>query len=199
MEMLKDGKGRGYTAGINIHNRLLVDAVTRQEISFVSQEHGSAFAAYGKRDFVAADTDEAIFSMVYTGDTRLVIDRIIFSTNSAMATIEMYAEHTRTSGGTLRTPVNLNRSDGRTSETTVYIGISGSGGELTLDYEDDNEILDLKLTSNGLPTYTHDFHNSLVLGKNDNVAIVGKVSSIGDKIRASVFYFEEEHSIALSL
>ena len=191
MEIIKDGKGRGYTVEVNEHNQIKAYSTVQSNLAYVSENHQTAFMVYGKRDFVAANTDEAILFMTYTGSNSLVADRITLTTNSSLAKVEMYVDSTRNSGGTLRVPLNLNRGSGITSETTVYVGISGSGGELDITCNDDNEVFDLRLTSSGLPTYTFDFSGGLILEKNNTICLVGEVDSIGDKIRANVYYYEE--------
>ena len=194
MEFIKDGLGRGYVAGVNVHNQLAVNAITRNQISFVSNVHGSAYIAYGRRNFVAGNTGEALISFKYIGDTDLFIDQIVFATNSDVASIELYAEHTYISGGTSLTPVNLNRSSKISSNTTIYAGVSGSSGELTVDYVDEGpyEILDLRF---GNPrTFTFDFKGAYILRKNDNFLIMGKVENAGELIRASIYYYEEPNN-----
>ena len=191
MEIIKDGTGSGKVAKVDEHNRLNTFATTRSRISFVSQEHQSSFMVYAKRDFVAANTDEAILCFTYTGDTMCFIDSITFSTNSSSATIELYADHTTIGGGTQYTPINLNRSSSISSNVTAIIGVSGSDGELDISYNEEvDEFLDIRL-STGLPSFKYDFNDGFILGRGDSFAIIGKVGSVGDKIRAAVYYFEE--------
>ena len=194
MEIIKDGKGRGYTAKVDEHNRLNVYSTNRERISFVSEEHGAAFMVYAKRDFVAANTDESLLCFVYNGNTRCFIDKITFSTNSSAAKIEVYGDHIYNNGGTIRIPSNLNRGSSIASDVTAMIGVSGSNGELDITYSDGDEILDIRLGT-GQPTFTYDFNGGFILERNDDFAIVGSVANAGDKIRAAVYYFEEPNVV----
>lgn len=190
MEIIQDGIGRGYTAKVDLHNRLSVYSTQVPRISFVSQTHGTGFMIYGRRDISVADTRESLMHLKYTGDVYLFIDKITFSTDDNSSLFEVYGDGKYVNGGTLISPVNINRSSSISSDSTCYVGVSGSNGELSVTTEDADDVLDVRLSS-GMPTFTYNFDSSFILKKNTSIAIVGKSENIGAKLRASVFYFEE--------
>ena len=183
-DTIRDGKGRGYVAGVNDDNELLTSAKTKNVLAVVSARTGKAFTVYGKRNFLAADTNENIFYMKYTGTGQLHIQSITFSSNSSSAKIEVYVDPTSVSGGASITPLTMNRGSGETSETTCLTG----GSDLTMTTTAANEIFDVRLNKY---TYSEDFDGALILSNGDELGILGEVATIGDKIRVMVQYYED--------
>lgn len=187
MEILKDGTGKGYTVKIDSKNRLWTYSVNRSELAFQSEAIGKAFMVYAKRDFTAGGVNEAIMDFKYTGNDSCHIGKIIITTNSDIAKAELYVDSINPSGGLARIPINLNLASGRTSEATVLTGES----DLTATVLDANEILDVRMSKDGAPTVQIDFTGALILGKDNTFHILGEVTNAGDKIRVSVYYYEE--------
>lgn len=183
--MIKDGTGKGYFAKVDTANRLWVYSTNRAEIAFQSEYNQKAFLVYGKRNFTAAGTNQGILHLQYTGSGTLHIAKILVSTNSDICKAELYVGTTYTSGGTVIVPVNMNRVSNNSSEVTAY---NGAGSNLDFDYNDDNELWDVRLSKN---SFTYDFAGGLILGTNNSIGIFGEVASSGDKIRTSVYYYEE--------
>ena len=186
-DMIRDGTGRGYKAQVNSDNQLVTRSVNVSSIQFESEMKEKAFFAYGKRNFVAASANENIFYLSYTGDGKLHVEQMTFSTNSTAAKIELYFDATSVSGGESYTALNVNRASGQTSETTILHG----GADLTGTVDDANEFLDIRLNSTGTSTFTYDFRGGIILTKNQNLLVLGEVSTIADKIRTMIFFFEE--------
>lgn len=183
--MIKDGTGKGYFTKVDQNNRLWVYATIRDEIAFQSEYNQTAFLVYGKRDFTAADTNQGILHLTYNGSGTLHIGKIIISTSSDLCKAELYVGTTYASGGTVFAPINMNRISNKSSETTVYNGV---GNNLSFNYSSEHELWDVRLSKN---TFTYDFNGGLILGNGNSIGIFGEVASIGDKIRTSVYYYEE--------
>lgn len=183
--MIKDGSGKGYFAKVDRNNRLWTYSTQRKEIAFISEYNQSAYMVYGKRNFTNAGVDEGILHLLYNGSGSLHIDKITISTNSDICKVELYVGTTYVSGGTAVEAVNLNRASNGNSESTIYNGV---GDNLSFSYNDDNELMDIRLSKN---TFSFDFEGGLVLGSNNSIGIFGEVASAGDKIRSSVYFYEE--------
>lgn len=183
--MIKDGSGRGYFAKVDTNNRLWVYATTRSEIAFQSEYNQRAFLVYGKRNFTAANVDEGILQLTYTGSGSLHISKIIISTNSELCKAEIYVGTTYVSGGAAVVPVNMNRISNKSSEVIAYNGV---GSNLDISYSDEYELFDVRLSKD---SFEYDFAGGLVLGNGNSIGVIGEVASAGDKIRASVYYYEE--------
>ena len=97
----------------------------------------------------------------------------------------LYVGTTYASGGTVVVPLNMNRTSNKSSEVTAY---NGFGNNLDFDYVQINELWDIRLSKN---TFSYDFNGGLVLGNNNSIGILGEVANSGDKIRSSVYYYEE--------
>ena len=65
---IEDGKGSGMLAEVNDGNRLQTLSTTQNKLAYASEKTTKAFSAYGKRNFAAADTNENVFSLTYTGN-----------------------------------------------------------------------------------------------------------------------------------
>jgi len=183
-EQIRDGTGKGFLAEVDSDNRLTTRAVTQSELAFAAESMAKSFSVYGKRNFVAANTNENIFYMTYTGTGQLHIQSVTFSSNSSSAKVEMYFLATSVSGGTAVVPLNLNRGSAIVSEATCLNG----NADLTATTDGINEIFDVRLN---VSTFTQPFDGGIILRKNDNLLILGEVAVIGDKIRTMVFFYED--------
>ena len=66
-DTIRDGKGAGNLAQVNSDNQLTVLSTTIDRLNFVSEQTQKSFSIYGKRNFAAADTNEGILYITYTG------------------------------------------------------------------------------------------------------------------------------------
>lgn len=176
----------GTTAAVDTSRRLMTRSVAETEISNNSLEKNAAFTIYGKRNFLAANTDENILYVKYIGSKILKIASVTFSCNSADGKAEFYFDPVYTSGGdTLTTDVaisNQNRRSAKPLDVTAYHG----GTTLVMTVDPNKEVLDVRVAK---ATYTHTF-GGIVLGKNDAIGIIGSVGVIGERIRVMVECFE---------
>ncbi len=183
-DTIRDGKGNGKLAEVNLDNQLEVMATVHDRLAFISEVKKTAFSVYGRRNFAAQDTNENILSLLYTGTGDLHIHEIVFSTNSSSAKIEIYFDATSISGGTSIIPLNLNRGSAITSNTTCLNGASTLNGTVVSA----NEVLDIRLNN---ATFNLPLDGGIILTKNTNLFVLGEVAAIGDKIRVMVYYYEE--------
>ncbi len=186
MSVIEDGKGSGKKARVTNTNRLDVSARTEDRIFYASRDDETAFSVYGKRNFTAgSQTNENIISLTYTGNNKLYIKDIMFSSNSSDAKIEIYFDATSVSGGTSITPLNMNRGSAITSETTCLNGETTLTGTVT----NNNEMFDVRLSNS---SFLMDFRSAIILTKNMNIFILGSVANAADKIRVMIYYYENE-------
>lgn len=181
--MIKDGSGKGYLAMVDSENSIRASVNTVSRLSHVSNVSKRSFSIYGRRDFTAANTDEGILYFQYTGEHDFHIDRLLATGNGTNSKIELFVDSTYVSGGTEVTPVNLNRSSLRTLEATTYNGTTD-----LIVTKGSNEILDVRFAVN---TVDMNLRGGLILSKNKNIYILGEVASAGDKIRVSLFGYED--------
>ena len=114
----------------------------------------------------------------------LHIQKVVFSSNSSAAKVELYFDGTSISGGTSVIPLNMNRSSALASETTCLTGAT----TLNATEASANEMFDVRLNN---ASFEMDFDGGIVLKKNDNILILGEVATIGDKIRTMMYFYEE--------
>ena len=183
MSILEDGKGTGKKASVTTDNRLDVTAKTESRIYYESRDNESAFSVYGKRNFAAADTEENILYVKYTGNNDLHIKSILFSTNSELAKIEAFFAATSVSGGAEIIPLNMNRGSANESETECLHGGTTLNGTLS----DENEFFDVRISKG---SFLMDFNSALIIPKNKNIFFKGEVAAIDDRIRIMIYFFE---------
>ena len=184
MSIIEDGRGSGKKVGVTDNNRLNTTARTESRIYYAADRDEKAFSVYGKRNFVAgSQTNENICSLTYTGNDKLYIKNIMFSSDSPDAKVEVYFDATGISGGTSVIPLNLNRASATDSETTCLNGATDLTGTVT----DANEVFDVRLSNS---SFLMDFHSALILPKNSNIFILGSVQTIGEKIRTMIYFYE---------
>lgn len=191
MEILKDGIGRGYTAGIDSNNRILTFSTIRSSIGWISETKGTAFAACVATDSVQAGVERPIFYAKYTGDGSLHVDRLIYSTNTvdvSGSAFRLTANPTFVSGGTIQEPVNLNLSSGRSSFLELY---NNDANDLDITATTDKTILCARLSKEN-KTFILPLDGALILRKNQTFAVFGTAYSVGIETRVGLEFYEEE-------
>jgi hypothetical protein len=187
--ILKDGKGKGYSASVDADNRLRTKTTNQPQIAFHTDEKSRSYFLYGKRNISTANTNEGILYIKYTGITHLHIDRIIFSTNSSNAKFEIFVNVDNVSNGNVCEPVNMDLSSDNSISSTCLRGLSTSPPLSASGITDDNEFLDVRLS---IDTIEIPVAGALKLGKNDNIFIQGEAVGVGDKLRCNIQFWEEE-------
>ena len=180
---IEDGQGSGKLVAVDARNRIRTLATTENQISYISERTAQSYTIYGKRDFTAAQTDQDILHIQYTGETSLHISTVVFATNSTRAKVECFVGSSYTAGGTAVTPINLNQGSGNTLSATCYNGITpltASAGT--------KEVVDVRINAG---TVIMDFKDALILKKNNTFFMKGEVSASAEKIRVTVACFED--------
>ena len=191
--VIKDGTGAGYNAKVSVDNHLAVNAVSVEEVTHISSLDERAYHFHLERTLVAANTEENVGIITYTGDNKLQIWGISVSKedvaldSGAQAVFEVVSGAAYTSGGDAVTPINLNLGSPNQPDNVAYSGTT----TLVLDTSSEAEIFDVATEH----PFTIEFRGSLILTKGDSVAIKGKSKNIGDKLHVLVTAFEVTEAI----
>ena len=111
------------------------------------------------------------------------IERLFINATEALDTCEIWAGVTRTSGGTLVSPINTNFSNANILDASIYHAVTP--GALVLDYTLAKELYSFKPAARAVTMI--DLQGRWVLGKNNSIGI--KVASsvvTATKIRMTV-------------
>ena len=200
---IKDGKGRGYLAGVDSANRLLVQSSTQSEIGFHSVKEAKSFGIYARAGAVAANTNEGILFMQNQGTNNIIISQITFSvgyptgtasSSNVWAKYEMFFGTSLATGGSARVPLCLNRGSTSNSIAAAYDGDDNSTTMMTVTGNTSaNEFLDVRLNTHGTSTFEFDTRDAMVLAPLTTLWIQAEGSDIGTRFRCNVYYFEETH------
>lgn len=186
---IEDGGGENGFAKVDNNQKLEVASESASILYHKSKDDAAVYFQYSKRTFAAAATNEGIFYFEYTGEGTCVIHKVFVTAKSPLgAKIELYVDSAYTSGGTLRTAVNLNRASSLPSDTTCYIS---DASETIMTHVSANEIADIRLQDTGDTFEIIDFDGALRLKKGNTLAALGEVGAIGDKVRVEIFFSEE--------
>jgi len=185
---IEDANGNRGMAGVNEKGKLEVASEAASQLYHKSKDDQSVYFQYSKRNFTLGTTDENIFHLQYTGEGTLVISKAICATNSTSGKVEFFVAPVYTSGGDLRAAVNLNRGSSLPSDSVCYISDTT---EVVMTTDSVNEIMDIRISINGDSTETVDFEGALRLKKGDTFGAKGEVATSGERIRVSLFFFEE--------
>lgn len=130
MEIIKDGKGRGYNAGVNGTNRLLVESIEVPHLHHTAHIHGQAYS------IVLQQTPTAGAPFLYIKNISPTLDLCLEHMLVRTPSDEIITLVTRVDGtaaGTAYVPVNHLIGSGNLADATVVVGntITGlSGGNL---------------------------------------------------------------------
>ena len=183
-----DGQGTGRQAGVNLGNELKVHSTTL-DMQNVSAIEGTSFVAYLKRNIgTGGGGNEVVGVITYDGDNRLYVSHIHCSSNGTASNIEgFFSPFTSApTGGTTLAAVNLNRSSGVTSDTTIITGAT----TITMTEDDALEFFNARLSIGGTSSYNYQIDGAVILEKGDSLAILGSSDTTGDKLRVQVWWFE---------
>lgn len=181
--MIKDGKGRGYLAGVNKENKLEVYATIESAAAYAAQ-NGDYFLISNAGNHVGGDG--YVLHLINDSTTRRMhIEKIQIS---AVAQGFWHIGHSGVYGsnGTLVDAVNLYISSNKTADATAYRGADGN--QITLStsptfFNGGHLIAYTKITEN--------FAGDLVLGKDDTLSLYCETND-SSKVAASIqFYFED--------
>jgi len=185
---IEDGGGNNGFAKVDSNQKLEVASEAASILYHKSKLNASVYVQYSKRNFAAATTDENIFHMTYTGEGTLVIAKAVCATNSTSGKVEFFKNPTYTSGGDSREAINFNFGSSLPANTTTY---SSDTSEVVMTTVSANELMDVRISINGDSTESVDFEGALRLKKGDSFGAKGEVATIAERIRISLFFFEE--------
>jgi hypothetical protein len=140
-DLIKDGTGQGYYAGVNFENRLMVTAKTESLQHLISQDYGQAYQAIGTAT-LASGRVTVLHLKNTSSDKNMVVTyirhQVVGATGgtafpNALNYFEVSGGRTYLSGGDLKVPVNVNRGSGNLAEAIVYNGspvLTGTESEI---------------------------------------------------------------------
>ena len=109
MQLIKDGKGRGYVAEVNAENQLAVQAVNidyGQYISLIKKDVYTTQMAFKQ---TTGGVGEFAGILTYTGEKAVVLRRLVINTNeTGECKLEIFMGTIMTSGGLAVDTTNLN-------------------------------------------------------------------------------------------
>ena len=187
MTVIKDGTGSGFLAEVNNLNQLLTRSVSVAEIG-ASSELGNAFQVDGETT-IASGTERTIIVLINNMTADIEIERIFLSAQNQsgiITTIKTYlGAATVTSGGSAKTPKNLNTTSVNTLDVTVLENnptiASGTDVKVQEQYFQSED------------SQTNEYGGAMVLGKNGSVRMTctGGSGAVGTfTCDASILFFQ---------
>ena len=176
---IEDGKGSGKEAGVDDRNRLMASVVTSNRAAIVAKEDELCFNV-AFTDASAAAGNYVAYIQNTSTTRELVIDKIRVSAANA-ATWLLHAV-TGTGSGTAETPINTNRSSGKSAEATCLAdNITGltSAGEMQV----------IRTPANSAAALNVD--DTIRLGPDDAIAVEYDAGTTGAAGCTMRFYYED--------
>lgn len=155
MTVIKDGTGQGFLALVNGLNRLGVDAVTTSDGSEAT-DLGFGFMVDGTTSIT--QTEKTVMIIVNTGINTYELGRVLLSvqnqqppstTSSTITTLKLYVGTATATGGTVKTPVNINTGSLNAAQLAVNTNnptVTGTDSEIKQMYFllDDSQFFDFE-------------------------------------------------------
>jgi hypothetical protein len=129
-DMIKDGTGGGFLAGVTFENRLMTVAKTESLQHLVSQDYGQAYQVIGEANLVNGETVVLHLKNI-SSDKNMIVTyirhQIVSPTGgTSLPNVSNYfkigAGRTYSSGGTLVVPTNVNIGSGNLAQAEIYTG-----------------------------------------------------------------------------
>ena len=184
---IEDGLGRGKFASVDSENHLEVASVVLPKIASVSHD-GAAFSIIGRHTFQVTDTVENIaFVQNNNSNKHVHLSSVTIAVKTSTGVLfTLSFGPTRTSGGTLKTPVQLNRGKAASSGVTVYDNSANSlvlGVTALEDFSEARLGMTMSAQLQG--------QDAVILGPGDTLCARGS-GTAGDLITAHAFMYELE-------
>lgn len=182
---IQDGTGSGRMARIDEKNRLEVISVSVPIITQAAHD-GDAYAIRGSHTIEVTDTEENVLHVTNDNPAAyLYIHNLHFSIKTSTGVVgKSYFGATRTSGGTVKTAINMNRGVAKEALLTAY---DNSSDDLVLSVDSDLEFELLRGSTT--QTVCARSGGSIILGPGDAFAFRA-IGTAGDIVELSVFVFE---------
>ena len=186
MTIIKDGTGQGFLAKVDEQNRLSASAVAIPEIAHVSIRNGFSFQIEGETK-IEAGTEKTVLILINNSDNILAVERVFTSIqgeSGKVTTIKLYlGNKTFISGGTAKTPKNLNNVSVNTIDVTVRENnptLGGSDTKIQGFYMEQTDSIDTN------------YFGSIILGRGSSVrtTCTGAAGAAGTfNCDASILYY----------
>ena len=192
MESIRDGKGRGYLAGVDANGYLATRSVNIPQTHYHAEDEANAFVATFEHLTVEAGVKEVIGVFDYTGKGAVVIARMGFNTNAAGRTaFYLYAGTTTTSGGVELSMNNTNAGSRYSLEASL---LYTDHGLYPIHYSDlGAKMWELYAGYHTVPYLEINTDNAFIITPGTKFAIIAKSETVGDKVGANIFVFEDNH------
>lgn len=132
--IVRDGKGRGYSMGVNSDRRAEVSSVEESLYAYINRSKEYAFMYYS--DVTPQQASSVFCYMANTSIMNLILVEMRCWTGGTAEAFDIYFNPVGTpSGGTTVTPVNTNLGSGKTATSTFLEGahITGLSGGVLFD------------------------------------------------------------------
>ena len=119
--LIEDGKGRGYKAGVDEENMIIVNSMEITLRHHINHEHGLLFSMPFNDASAAAGADDTLLYILNSSDLDMIIFGLMFGSDTANTWyLKTGVTPTATTGGniTVVTPTNLNAGSGLAAEGT---------------------------------------------------------------------------------
>lgn len=183
---IEDGKGTGYLAQVSSSNRLLTSSATYTEVHNNAHLHGEVYY-FSTGAFISLTTTGAPSGVFYLKNTSTTKSLIIDQIRTCGNQIQKVVIYSNPTGGTLISTANAgsaansNLTSSNSAEATVYYGadaLTVTGGTHLAQH------------INNIGHSTMDMQGTLILGRNDSIAITFEVASAASVCVTVLGYFE---------
>lgn len=196
METIRDGKGRGYLAGVTDESMLMTRSVMVPTSHHHAVSHANAYVCTTEHKLQAANTKEIVCTLEYSGEEALVLSRASFNSSAAGLT-DFYVYGGTTLSGTpggIELPLYNTNSGSRnlidctvlgTDEGTypiVYESLGGKMWEVFMGYH--------MMTHFELKT-----DDAFIIKPGTFITFAAKSQAVDDKVGINLFFYEEHAEI----
>ena len=179
---IDDGRGTGQSAGVSITgNRLDVSSRADERIYYISRDNGDAYTCTSIDGGAVAGEYNFYFKNTSTTQKFYVKDIVV---GSSVLAIFKVSKVTGTGSGSAVTITNLNFTSGNVAVATVL----GNGPVTGLS---ESAVVDM-VSVEADATETMDFHDALVLGQGDAIAVEYDTGAGGSVHITMLGYFDVE-------
>jgi len=182
---IEDGTGQGRYARVDSDNRLEVAALTLPLIAERSH-NGDAYSVVGEHTIQSTGTEEHVLHIQNNNSNKHVhfSNITISAETSTLLDVEFMVATTYTSGGTAKTPVQLNRGSAKLSGLVAY---DNSSNDLVIADSLEEKFCGAKFGST--MTVQMSGGDAVILGPGDSM-LVQAYGTSGDVVGISAFVYE---------
>lgn len=184
---IEDGGGNGREALVNADKRLETYSITLPNIQSASDE-GNAYSIIGRRTLASSSAENVLWFQNNNTNKHVHVETLFLAAKTTNGVLfSTYFNGAYTSGGTAKTPVQLNRSSAKTASVTAY---ENSGTTLVVSTASLVEFFTTRIgTTDG---WSYNSQGAFILGPGDNFLLRATGTS-GDLIEATVLLFEMQN------